>query len=67
MPFVPSTELLRSYQQTFSRANQDQRITNTKNYKLEANFSTPAPQRNAASGREERGKLLEEAIIVEDR
>lgn len=58
-PFVPSPQLLSSYQQTFSRANQDYRLTNTKNHKLEANFSIPVPQRNAAGAKEERGKMLE--------
>lgn len=44
--FVPSADLLKTYQSTFEKANQNERIVNTTNYKLKANFGQPATKSN---------------------
>lgn len=64
--FVPAPDLLQSYQETFSRANQNERIVNTTNYKLKANFSRSPPPRNE-SRRQIDSCLLDQPVVLENR
>ena len=68
--FVPSPDLLQSYQSTFTKANQNQRIVNTTNYKLKANFQVPAPSKNMVQVSRVNPplpqKIKEQPILVED-
>ena len=61
--------MLQSYQSTFARANQNERIVNTTNYKLKASFGTAAPQKNAFEERKKyntQDLLTEQPILIDD-
>ena len=67
--FVPAPDLIKSYQSTFAKANQNDRIVNTTNYKLKANFGTAAPQKNAFGERQKHSTqelLTEQPILIDD-